>query len=86
MSITNILDLRQHLVNTLNKLSREEITIQQAAVDGKLCGEIVSTLKTQLEYAKALGQTPQIDFLEGSSSGRELGHDVIPKLEHKDEG
>lgn len=58
-------ELRQYAIDTLHKLSLGKISIEEAGVTGKLCENIVSTLKVQLEYAKMLSQEPQINFLEG---------------------
>ncbi len=64
MGITDIDSLRQHAIDTLAKLSKREISVEEAGVTGKLCENIVSTVKVQLEYAKMLQQEPDIDFLE----------------------
>lgn len=62
--ITDIDSLRQHAIDTLAKLSKREISVEEAGVTGKLCENIVSTVKVQLEYAKMLQQEPDINFLE----------------------
>lgn len=64
MEINNIDALRKHAIDTLSKLSQGKITTEEAGVTGKLCENVVSTLKIQLEYAKILSQEPTIDFLE----------------------
>lgn len=64
MEIKDIDELRQHAIETLKKLLTGEISTEQAGVTGKLCENVVSTLKVQLEYAKMLAQEPSIDFLE----------------------
>jgi len=64
MSIKNIDELRKHAIDTLTKLSTGEISTEQADVTGKLCENVVSTLKIQLEYSKMLGQEPTVTFLE----------------------
>lgn len=67
MDIKDIDSLRQHAINTLKKLQNGKISIEEAGVTGKLCENIVSTLKVQLEYAKMLQAEPNIDFLDGST-------------------
>lgn len=64
MKITNIDSLRNHAIDTLEKLTRKEISVEEAGVTGKLCENVVSTIKVQLEYAKMLQQDPEINFLE----------------------
>lgn len=67
MNIKNIEDLRNHAVGTLRKLEREEIDVEEAGVTGKLYENIMSSLKTEMEYHKMLGQSPRIKFLEGAT-------------------
>lgn len=64
MDISDIDSLRNYAIATLKKLSNREITIEEAGVTGKLCENVVSTIKVQLEYAKMLDQEPNIQFLE----------------------
>ena len=65
--IQDIDALRKFAITTLTKLSTGSITTEEAGVTGKLCENVISTLKVQLEYAKMLGQTPNIEFLEGNT-------------------
>lgn len=67
MEIKDIDSLRQHAIETLKNLSTGKISTEQAGVTGKLCENVVSTLKVQLEYAKMLDQEPNIAFLENST-------------------
>ena len=86
MSINNIDDLRQHAIDTLMKLSKNTISIEEAGVTGKLCENIVSTIKVQLEYAKMLEQSPDINFLEGCTipNGRIIDEvKDVKRLENK---
>lgn len=62
----NIHDLRQHAIATLEKLGTKKIDIMEAGVTAKLYENIMSSLKTEMEYHKMLGHTPTIDFLEGA--------------------
>jgi hypothetical protein len=63
MTILDIEALRQHAIDALEKLSKKEITIEEAGVTGKLCENVVSTLKIQLEYSKMTEDEPNIPFL-----------------------
>lgn len=67
MAIEDIDALRNFALFTLTRLSKGEITTEEAGVTGKLCENVVSTLKVQLEYAKMLGEIPKIDFLKNST-------------------
>jgi len=49
------------------KLGSKKIDIDEAGVTGKLYENIISALKTEMEYHKMLGQEPKIKFLEGST-------------------
>lgn len=57
--------LRDHALETLAKLSRGEIDVPQAGVTGKLCENVISTIKAQMEYARMLDQEPEIPFMDG---------------------
>lgn len=76
MKIVDIDSLRKHAIDCLEKLSSGKISTEEAGVTGKLCENIVSTVKVQLEYAKMLDQQPNIDFLENNTlpTGRILEH------------
>lgn len=64
LKITDIDSLRQHAIDTLLKLEKKQISVEEAGVTGKLCENVVSTIKVQLEYSKMIQQDPNIKFLE----------------------
>lgn len=66
MDIKNINDLRTHAVNTLKDLEKQKIDVVEAGVIGKLYENIMSSLKTEMEYHKMLNRHPEIKFLEGA--------------------
>lgn len=66
MKINNIEDLRQHAINTLEKLETKKIDMAEAGVTAKLYESLMSSLKTEMEYHKMLGHLPTIRFLEGA--------------------
>lgn len=76
MEIRDIDSLRDFAIETLKKLSTGKISTEEAGVTGKLCENIVSTVKVQLEYAKMLDQQPNIQFLENCTlpKGRLIEH------------
>lgn len=57
-------------IQTLGKLQAKKIDVVEAGVTGKLYENIISALKTEMEYHKMLGQEPSIAFLEGAEMGR----------------
>jgi len=75
--IQNIVELRNFALETLEKLASGKISIEEAGVTGKLCENVVSTIKAQLEFAKALERYPKIDFLNGSTEEK-LAHKTMP--------
>lgn len=70
-------DLRNHALIALEKLSNHEIDVAEAGVTGKLCESIISTCKSEMEYAKMLGQDPNIPFIEE-------GRIIDSKSQHKE--
>ena len=83
LGIQSINDLREDAIKTLEKLSCGEISIEEAGVTGKLYENIVSTVRLQLDYAKALNQPPEIDFLEEDTlpNGRVIDWNQPKQLE-----
>jgi hypothetical protein len=66
MKINSIEDLRNHAIKTLEKLESKKIDMAEAGVTAKLYESLMSSLKTEMEYHKMLGQLPRIKFLEGA--------------------
>lgn len=67
MRINSIDDLRQHAISTLEKLESKKIDMAEAGVTAKLYESLISSLKTEMEYHKMLGNLPKIKFLEGAT-------------------
>lgn len=61
-------ELRDHALDTLDKLVKKQISIEEAGVTGKLYESVVSTLKIQIEYAKAIDKQPNIKFLQSTNN------------------
>lgn len=61
--IKNLTELREHAIAVMEKLDRKEIEMAEAGVVGKLCENIISTVKVQIEYARMVGRQPKIDFI-----------------------
>lgn len=61
--IKTIEELRDHALDTLNKLADGSIDVAEAGVTGKLCESVISTVKTQLDYYRMIQEQPQIAFM-----------------------
>ncbi len=73
--IQNISQLRDFALDTLQKLANGEIDTATAGVSGKLCENVVSTIKTQLEYSRMLDEPPSIAFMDVNDGKNLLEHD-----------
>ena len=62
--IKNIQDLRNMVLDNINKLNTNEIDLQNAAVSCKAVDTVISTIKTELEYFRMVGKTPYIPFMD----------------------
>lgn len=63
-NIKNVKDLRNALVDKFQKLEAKEIGVKEAGEFSKNAGQIVQSLKTEIEYRKLTGNNTKIDFLE----------------------
>lgn len=63
MKLKSIVDLRDHALRTLEKLSAGKIEVDEAATTAKLCETVISGVKTEMAYANMLGREPNIAFL-----------------------
>lgn len=75
-------DLREHALSALQRLENKEIDPIEAGVIGKLCENVVSTIKTQMEYARMVGRQPKIEFI-GNCEGKILPASPRRLLNHK---
>lgn len=72
MKIKNLEQLRNHALETLEKLSSGLITIEEAGATSKLCENVVSTLKIELDFAKMVGKAPSANFIGDSSKWQDI--------------
>ena len=72
MKITNIDQLRNHALLTLERLESKEIDVNQAGITAKLCETIISTIKQELTYNAMLQRETPIKFLEYSEKKPKL--------------
>lgn len=66
--IKNIRDLRDHALDTLRRLEKREIELNEADAYGKVYSSVMGSLKLEMDYNKALGQAPLIPFLNVSNT------------------
>lgn len=64
MSIKNIEDLRDHVLATLEKLSKNKIDLNEASITAKLSETTISSIKIELEYARLMNRPTKIPFIE----------------------
>ncbi len=72
MQIKTIEDLRDHALESLQRLEAGDIDTSEAGVIGKLCESVISTVKAQLEYARMLDKQPCIKFMNQAESPKNL--------------
>lgn len=59
-----LVDLRLTVLETLERLINNEITIQKAAVAVKAADVIINTYRVELEQARLNGNSPDVKFIE----------------------
>ncbi len=72
MKIKNIEELRDYVLESLEKLSSNKIDVTEAGVIAKSSETIMSSLKLQLSYSNMIGDTPNIKFLQDCHKGKPL--------------
>lgn len=83
--IKNISSLRDHALETIERLASGEIDTAHAAATGKLCDSVISTIKSQLEYSRMTGESPEIPFMMTPNKGNLLEHEEPkPRLSFMD--
>jgi hypothetical protein len=86
MKIKNIEDLRNYVLDSLEKLSSNKIDVTEAGVIAKSSETIMSSLKLQLSYSSMIGDAPMIPFLQDSHQGtpiQEIEKDNVKQLTDK---
>ncbi len=61
--VKNITELRDFGLEILEKLAENKIDTTEAGVSGKIIETVISSIKTQIEYHRLLGQEPEIPFM-----------------------
>lgn len=63
--IKTITELRELALETLENLRDNKIELAEAVATGKLCDNVINTVKAELEYHRMIGETPKIPFMMG---------------------
>ena len=83
MDVKTVNDLRTMLVSEMERVRKGESTpaALNALVNG--CGKVFSSIKLEIEYNKAVGKTPFIPMLKGSSEEEQPNVKPLKALEAK---
>jgi len=83
MDIKTVNDLRSMLVEEMTKVRGGQSTpaTLNALVNG--CGKVFSSIKLEIEYNKAIGKTPFIPMLKGSSEEEQPNVKPLKAVEAK---
>lgn len=68
--ITNMTQLRNLALKTIERLANNEITAHEALTVCKACDTVVNTVKAELEYSKISKKEAHIPFMEGASKNQ----------------
>lgn len=72
--VTNNVNLREYLARALHKLENGESSPAIANAAANLCGKVISSVRTDIEYYKLTGQVPNVPFIE-STKNKSLAQD-----------
>lgn len=81
--IKNIEDLRDYLINALDRLENKTIDPLEAGIISKKGDTILNSLKVQLTYAGMRGESPKIEFLQNCDYKEEFLEEPTKKLTGK---
>lgn len=62
--VDSIEKLREHALNTIEKLADGDIDIGEAAATQKLYESVISSCKAEMEYVRLTGRKSRIPFLD----------------------
>lgn len=72
MKIKNIEDVRNYVIDSLNRLHNQEIDVAEAGIIAKGAETIMSSVKLQLQYHHMRGEQPTIPFIHDCHNGSAL--------------
>lgn len=64
----NIKELREKLVDKLDKFEKEELGIEDLKIYTRTCAAIVVAVKTEMQYKKIKSDESDIEFLETTTT------------------
>jgi hypothetical protein len=65
-------DLRAYLARAMKKLEDGETSPSVANAAANLCGKVISSVRTDLEYYKMTGQKPNVPFIQETKEKKSL--------------
>lgn len=65
--ISNMTDMRNYLIETIEALRNRDIELNEALGIGKLIDTTLDTVKMQVDYSKFLGIQEKISFMQHSN-------------------
>lgn len=84
--LNNLDDLRNMVLDTIEKLSENKIDIHEAGILAKLSETVISGLKTQIEYAKLIDNQPSIPFIDNCArviEGNKIENNLLEGIENE---
>jgi len=82
-----ITDLQDMLVDTLNKVSKGSLTPAAANAAANLAGKYIALVKTEIDYNKLQGHSPNLDFFPTTKNKAQIisriKGDSAKKLDHQ---
>lgn len=69
--------LREYLTKILERVGKGEINAAAANAASSLAGKVLATVKLEMDYAKAKGETPSVKFVSKNIlEHKGIGHDI----------
>lgn len=83
MKFDHIDKVRKHLLQSLEKLEKNQIELDEVESITKICDTVFSSLKLQISYNSLTGKKSHIEFLEQADMPISIDQDKVVKLEQK---
>lgn len=79
MTIKNIEQLQNHLLNCIERTDKKKMDIEELSIVAKAAEAIFSSIKLQISYNHLRNETPNIEFLQKCNNGKPGLSDNKPK-------
>lgn len=76
MAIKNVEQLREYILESLDKLRKNKMDIDEASIIAKSGEVIMSSVKLQMAYSHMLNHTPHIKFLHDCHDGKPVKKEI----------